>query len=49
MANAIKTENPNFEIVRVPEGTPVTKDIIPGRVRLVVDANGKVVNVPQEG
>ena len=49
VANIIKKENPDFQIFILLAGSPVTKDLKHGRVRLFTNMEEIVVIVPQEG
>ncbi|KAL0552958.1 hypothetical protein IC582_006835 [Cucumis melo] len=49
VANIIKKENPNFQPIILLAGTPTTRDLKPGRVRLFTNVEGRVVIIPQEG
>ncbi|KAG6571807.1 hypothetical protein SDJN03_28535, partial [Cucurbita argyrosperma subsp. sororia] len=47
--NIIKRQHPEFQIVILLAGSPVTKDLKHGRVRLFVNILGIVVEIPREG
>ncbi|GAA1382509.1 hypothetical protein GCM10009639_01720 [Kitasatospora putterlickiae] len=49
VASIIKAENPDFQPVVVLAGSPVTKDLQSGRVRLFVNVQNLVIEVPREG
>ncbi|XP_012944198.1 chymotrypsin inhibitor [Aplysia californica] len=46
---AIKADRPDAQVEKVLEGSPVTRDFRPFRVRVEVDASGKVVTAPRTG
>ncbi|CAF2463442.1 unnamed protein product [Rotaria sp. Silwood2] len=45
----IKSQNSNFDVIPLPEGSPVTFDFRPNRVHVFFDANRKVSSVPSIG
>ncbi|CAK9309384.1 unnamed protein product, partial [Citrullus colocynthis] len=49
VANIIKKEHPDFQIIKMMAGSPVTKDLKHGRVRLFTNVEEIVVEVPHEG
>jgi len=48
-AKAIKLERPELEVHIIEEGSMVTMDMRPDRVRVYIDSTGKVTKVPRIG
>lgn len=46
---AIRADNPNLQIFKVLENSPVTMDFRPDRVRIIVNAEDIVVHPPVTG
>jgi hypothetical protein len=45
----IRKQRPDVKTAIIPDGTPVTQDFKPSRVRIFVDANNKVIRRPVFG
>ena len=43
------SDSPDTEVVVVPKGSMMTMDFRPNRLRIIVDADGKVASVPRHG
>ncbi|TXG72218.1 hypothetical protein EZV62_000798 [Acer yangbiense] len=48
-AATIERENPNVSAIILLEGTPVTRDISCTRVRVWVNTNGIIIEIPRIG
>ncbi|CAF1492619.1 unnamed protein product [Rotaria sordida] len=46
---AIKSKNPSLNVIRLEEGSAVTKDFRSDRVRVFFNANNKVSSTPRTG
>jgi len=45
----LKEQHPDFKIQRVPEGSMVTQDYRPDRIRIFYNSEGKVAKTPRIG
>lgn len=48
-SNTIKGQHPEFNVIVLPENSPVTRDLRMDRVRIFVDGNGVVSHAPHTG